>query len=232
MSNSNRSTASQEGMADMGIARDYDPDTGEVNEAAEPENVEKMFETGTGRMADGSIGLPKMTMATIRAMPERCKLAERRIKVALVVGLGMSELLMPPMGREAELSALPPEHPERMTFTALVAGGSGPWGATRYDDQNEPEAVFKSDLLFLPIGHRSALATLRKRGSVAIALEFWSQPARNQAGYSWSYINLAQLDRDNLSAVDRLLMLGVQAGRNLEIAGNRAGILEDLRYRA
>lgn len=207
----------------------YDPETGVViDDDAFDAEARTMFEPGEGKMDDGSIGLPKITMATIRAMPERCKQVERRIKIAMITGLGGGELLMPPIDREGELLALPLDDRERMTFTALVAT-TDQWGCVRYDNDGEPEAIFKSDNLFLPIGHLAALARRRKVGAVPIALEFWAQPAGNKVGYSWSYVNLAKLDRENLSPVDRLIRLGVQAGRQLQIAGNRAGLLADLR---
>lgn len=204
--------------------RNFDPETGEVTEQ---DVAAELYGSGDGPQPDGSIVIPKMTMATIRANPERAKLKNHPVKCALVTGMGGNEFLMPPMDQQARMEALPPDNPERMTFTAIVATME-PFGAVVYDDDGRPAAVFKSDFLFLPIGHNAVLARLRQYGTVPLALEFWAQPSSNPRGYSWYFHNLAKYER-GISPVDRLLKLGVEAGKQLEHNRGNVGLLADLR---
>lgn len=232
MRNSNQSPENQ---ASNNGSRIYDPaagtvidaDTGEVLEQQDITEQE-LFGTGEGPQSDGTIVLPKITAATIRCNPERSKIADKPVKMMLVTGIVGGEYLMPPVDREMEFQSMPETDIQRMTFTALVAGGGEPWGTVRFDDEGEPNAVFKSDFLFLPISHIAVITRYRRRGPVPIALEFWSQPATNVRGYSWSMYNLAKYD-GNVSPIDRLLIAGVRAGKQLQLVGRTAGLLSDLR---
>ena len=202
----------------------YDPETGEIENNLADELYGK-----EGPQPDGTVFLPKLTMATIRANPERAKIADKPMKIALITGIAGGEYLMPAVGDENRVMDLGPDHPEYMTFSALVAA-LDPWGCVRFDVSGEPGAVFKSDYLFLPTGHISVVQKRRQLGQVAIALELWAQPASNPRGYSWYYHNLAKYDR-GLSPIDRMLMLGVSAGRQLADKRESIGLLADLRSR-
>lgn len=185
------------------------------NEMPQP-GGEEMFEAGEGRREDGSIGVPKITMSTIRAFPERCKRLNNgeggAMKIATFTGVanGMVEAVKQDTGE-------------------VFFGLKGDFGAVRFDDKGEPDAIYKADTIYLPIGHQAALQAFERTGRLNFALEFWAQPAHNPAGYSWTYKNLAKLDRNNLSPIDRLLMLSVSAGRQIAVAGQSAGLLSDMR---
>ena len=189
----------------------YDPETGEIS--VQP---------------DGSIVLPKLTMATIRANPERCKLVDppRPMKMALLTGIAGGEYLMPGIDG-ARLSGMDPENVEYMTFSALIAAVE-PWGCVRFDDHGEPDGIFRSDYLFLPVDHTTYIKRRRQLNQVQIAVELWAQPSSNPRGYSWYLVNLNTYDR-GVSAVDRMLMLGVQRGREIEDRRGNVGLLADLR---
>lgn len=193
----------------------YDPETGEIhNDPPQP---------------DGSIILPKITMATIRANPERCKLGDtpRPMKMALVTGLCGGEYLMPPIDAGPRIEAMGEDAVEYMTFSALVAAVE-PWGCIRFDDAGEPDGLFRSDYLFLPVDHNTYIKRRRIMGQVSIAIELWAQPASNPRGYSWYLVNLATYDH-GVSAVDRMLRLGVQRGREIADQRGHVGLLADLR---
>ena|SRR5690242_13055998 len=155
--------------------------------------------TLTDSPIEGSIFLRKLTAASIRAMPERAKIKNARVKCFIIAGLAVDERLMPPAHGV-------PGNQNPDVFTALVANREN-WGAVVFDDDGEPNAIYRSDVLFLPTCHIAMLQRVRKEGSVALMLEFWAQPAINKHGYSWYYHNLAKLDRDNLSIADRLLRM-------------------------
>ena len=209
----------------------YDLETGELNNAdadLDTDNgADDIFRTGEGRSADGSIIVGKITAATIRANPERAKIHDSRVKLFMVTGMAGSEYLMPRMGDEARLEAMPPGDPERDTFTALVSTVDA-WGCVRYGDDGEPDAVFRADYLFLPLYHKACLNKLRRYGTVALALEFWAIPSSNPRGYAWHAVNLAQIDRRNLSPVERMIRLGIEASRALDKA-SVGTLLSDLR---
>lgn len=213
MKNSKDANGSQE---DMTV---FDPETGEIG------NADALF-GAEGTQQDGTIILPKITMATIRAMPERAKIADRPMKMALVTGIAGGEYLMPKMDDENRLQQLGPDATEYQIFSALVAAVE-PWGCVRFDNDGEPDAVYKSDYLFLPTYHVAIVQRMRQVGQVAIALELWAQPASNVRGYSWFVRNLAKYD-GGMSPVDRMLKLGVEAGRRIPL-GASAGLLQDLR---
>lgn len=205
-----------------GIAELIDGETGEV---LTPEDIgsfdnaddvtREMFEPREGRSQDGSIWLPKITMATIRVRPARCwELDGGRgapFKAAIFAGVANGTKIM--------------ENVEKTeSFTALT----GEFSAIRFDLQGEPDAIFKSDTMFLPIGHLAAVNRLERQqnGVLNFSLEFSSNP-RGEQLYSWSYRNLAQIDRNNLSPIDRLISYSVNASRMI---GERPqGLLADLR---
>lgn len=199
-----------------------DRETGEIiepgdrpqDDLADDATLNDMFGKREGRSADGSIWLPKITMATIRAIPARCKeIGETgsKYKVAIFAGIASGTKVM----SNAEKTE---------TFVALI----GEFSAIRFDMAGEPDAIFKSDTMFLPIGHDGALVRLERQGSIAFSLEFSSQPAGNPLGYSWTYINLAQIDRDNLSPIDRLIRHSVATSRD-RASSLAVGLLADLR---
>ena len=89
-------------------------------------------------------------------------------------------------------------------FTALIADVEG-WTACTFDDEGEPDAIYRSELLFLPYtAHLAVLHRIRMHGSAMIALLFSAKPSANKPGYRWSYHNLATLGRANLSWTNRL----------------------------
>ena len=149
------------------------------------------------RQHDGIVILPKLTPASIRARPERGKTRNAPVKCFTVCGLAVNELLMPPVNGVPD-----GQNPE--VFTALIANRDN-WLATVFDDDGMPEAVYRSEALFLPVCHLAILHRMRREGSAAILLEFWAEPANTMRGYRWYYHNRAKLDRKNLSIADRLL---------------------------
>jgi len=199
---------------DMGLDQGENREQGTPEEYQSPQ--EDMFRAGEGRRDDGSIGLPKITMKTIRANPARCNEGDgARVKIATFTGVanGIQQAAKPDTGE-------------------VFFGLKGDFAAVRFDRDGEPEAIFKADTLYFPIGHQAALNTLERTGQLSFALEFYAQPASNPAGYSWSYNNLAKLDRNNLSPIDKLITLSVKAGRELAAAGPAVGLLADLRQAA
>jgi len=133
----------------------------------------------------------------MRTRPERCKIKNVPVKCFIIAGLAVNERLRPPAGGV-------PSNQNPDVYTALLAGGEG-WLAAVFDDDGEPEAIYRADILFLPVCHIAVLQRMRKHGSAALMLEFWARPANNKHGYSWYYHNLAKLDRDNSSVADRVL---------------------------
>ena len=127
------------------------------------------------RQHDRSIILPKLTPASMRARPERCKVKNAPVKCFTICGRAVNELLMPP------INGVPAgQNPD--AFTALIASGES-WLATVFDDDGEPEAIYRSEALFLPVCHLAILHRMRRQGSAAILLEFWAEWANNKRGY-------------------------------------------------
>lgn len=224
MKNSHQSAGGQDGIEELigDDAERIDPETGEILTEADigsfqdgDDTSRDMFEPREGRSTDGSIWLPKITMATIRVFAAKChELHEGqggKMKAAIFTGLASGTKIM--------------ENAEKTeAFVALI----GEFSAIRFDLSGEPDAIFKSDTIFFPICHSDALARLERQGSMPFSLEFSSQPAANKATYSWSYRNLAKIDRNNLSPVDRLIAYSVAASRALADKP-AAGLLADLR---
>lgn len=181
---------------------------------AQPQDeAEAMFAEGEGRREDGSIWLSKITTEAIRAFPERIKMSDPPQPMKCCVFSGIATGMV---------------SKEQVGTGEVFDGLTGEFGAVRFDNKGEPDGVFKSDTIYLPIGHKAALATFQRSGMLTFALEFSAIPANNPRGYSWSYRNLAKLDRDNLSPIDRLLIYSAKASQAL-VGRQNVGILEDMR---
>src|SRR5947207_5602230 len=107
-----------------------------------------------GGPPSGVITLPKITTTTIRARPERCIIRNAPILCLIVAGRAVGEQLKwPPKGI--------PQDANPAAFTALIADDEG-WRACTFDDQGEPDAVYRSNVLFLPYtAHLSVLRRMR-----------------------------------------------------------------------
>ena len=156
-------------------------------DAAEPGDAADPIDLLNG--GDGSIRLPKITTTSIRTRPEQCRIRNAPVICFMVAGGAAAERLMsPPNGIQGT-------NPD--VFTALIADNEG-WTACTFDDEGDPDAVYRSDVLFLPTtAHLAVLHRMRVNGSAKIALIFSAKPAANKSGYRWSYHNLATLDRAN-----------------------------------
>src|SRR5438874_11530742 len=134
-------------------------------------------------LGDGSIGLPKITTTSIRARPERCMTRNAPVLCFMVAGRAVAERLMRPKNGV-------PQGANPDAFTALIADVEG-WTACTFDDEGEPDGIYRSDALFLPYtAHLAVLRRLRVHGSAMIALLFFAKPAATKRGYRWSYQNL------------------------------------------
>jgi hypothetical protein len=146
---------------------------------------------------DGSIILKKITTTSIGARPERCVTRNAPVRCFMVAGRAVAERLMPPPNGM-------PQGANPDAFTALIADVEG-WIACTFGDEGEPDAVYRSDLLFLPYTARVAvLRRIRAHGSPLIALLFSAKPAANKRGYRWSYHNLATLEGFNPDRLTRV----------------------------
>lgn len=168
---------------------------------------------GQKTLADGSIYLPLITTERCRANPERAKLQGRPVKCILIAGMAWRTYEAPS-----------PDSGE--VFTGL----EGNFAAVVYDDAGEPKTIFKSDRCFLPAGHATQVIEVQRRGHAEFSYLFTAAPAGNRRGYSWLGANLAKLDIDNLSVIDRLVRHSIAAAEHSADAA--PGLLADLRERA
>lgn len=198
-----------EGQEDAFGLKDAD-----ARNAQPQDDTAAMFAEGDGKREDGALWLSKITTEAIRAFPERIKMMDppQPMKCCIFSGIATGTKMSEQVGTGE-------------VFTGLV----GEFGAVRFDNNGLPDGVFKSDTLYLPIGHDAALRALGRTGQLTFALEFTAIPASNPRGYSWSYRNLAKLDRDNLSPIDRLLIHSARASQALIGREKTAGILEYMR---
>src|SRR4051812_3229575 len=92
-----------------------------------------------GGPPSGVIGLPKITTTSIRARPERCMTRNAPVLCFMVAGRAVAERLMRPKNGV-------PQGANPDAFTALIADVEG-WTACTFDDEGEPDAIYRSDAL-------------------------------------------------------------------------------------
>jgi hypothetical protein len=115
----------------------------------------------------------------------------------MVAGRAVAERFMPPRNGM-------PQGANPDAFTALIADVEG-WTACTFDHEGEPDAIYRSELLFLPYtAHVAVLRRIRMHGSAMIALLFSAKPSANKPGYRWSYHNLTTLARSNPDRLTRV----------------------------
>jgi len=105
-------------------------------------------------LVDGSIGLPKLTTTSMRVRPKRCRIKNAPVVCFMVAGRAVAERLKPPVNGI-------PQGANSDMFTAIIADDEG-WSACTFDNEREPDAVYRSDILFLPYAaHLAVLHRMR-----------------------------------------------------------------------
>ena len=176
----------------------YDADTGEFFSAEELAQ-QPQLDTRTYRRM--------LTMATIGAAPERCKMLNPPKTIPIVLWKGIAngvQDIVDPKNDKLHYTALVGE------FEAIVYQGSDP----------SPEGdsiTWYGGLTILPSGFHDALLSQLARypedklttEGMAFALEFAATPSANPRGYSYIARNMVRVVRRH----DRLSMLAIEADR-------------------